>query len=94
MATQNWEKQDDIVKAVNGCLKAIQDAGISIERAELVPACLFDAISCGKKMMMQAETFRAYQIESKPDGKGGNTVSPAELSQFTSHPLTSCLCSL
>lgn len=94
MAIQNWEKQDDIVKAVNGCLKAIQDAGISIERAALVPACLSDAISCGTKMMMQAETFRAYQIESKPDGKGGSTVSPAELSQFTSQPLTSRLCSL
>ena len=92
MATQNWEKQDDIVKAVNGCLKSIQEAGISIERAALVPACLSDAISCGTRMMMQEETFRAYQIESTPDGKGRRTVSPAYLSEFTGHPLTSCCC--
>ena len=94
MVMQNWEKQDDMVKAVNGCLKAIQEAGISIERATLVPSCLSDAIACGTRLTMQAETFRAYQIESKPDGKGGHTVSPAYLQEFTAHPLDSCCCPL
>lgn len=90
MIYQNWEKQEDIVRAVNLCLKAIQESGISADRAAYVPGCLTDAVRCGNDMMLKTETFRAYEIECKSNGKGERIVSPAGLTDFTTHDTTAC----
>ena len=59
--TRGWYKQDDLCKAVNLCLKAIEESGISAERAALIPDCLAQAIDCGNDMILSGTRFRSYQ---------------------------------
>lgn len=82
--TRGWYKQDDLCEAVNLCLKAIEESGISAERAALIPDCLAQAIDCGNDMILSGTRFRSYQISAQSTGDGGFRVSPSSLPQTQS----------
>lgn len=79
--TQAWYRQEDIRHAVNLCMKAIEESGISAERAALIPECLAQAIDCGNDMILSGTTFKSYDISAQPDGRGGVKVFPTSLPQ-------------
>lgn len=82
--TRGWYKQDDLCEAVNLCLKAIEESGISAERAVLIPDCLAQAIDCGNDMILSSTNFKSYHISTQPTGDGGFKVSPSSLPQTQS----------
>lgn len=69
--------------ALNGCLKAIEAAGLTLEEAQTIPAQLEKAVAFAIVRQFHASTFKAFTISREPDGKGGWKDEPAGYSSFT-----------
>lgn len=78
---KSWYTQDDLVNAVNLCMEALARAGISAERATLVPECLKKAIECSNDITMGNTPFVAAPISVEQDGAGFN-VTPFWLDTY------------
>lgn len=71
--------------ALNGCLKAIEAAGLTSEEAQTIPAQLEKAVAFESVRQLHASTFKAFTISKEPDGKGGWKEEPAGYSIFTAY---------
>lgn len=61
-STSPWYAQEDLIKAVNMCIDALEQSGISAERAKLIPECLTKAIECSNHIAMENTAFVAAPI--------------------------------
>lgn len=76
-----WYAQEDLVKAVNMCIDALNKSGIKADRAELVPDCLLKAIQCSNRTALGSLAF--YGLSVLAEGKDGHVkVTPAEISSY------------
>lgn len=60
--TLQWYLHEDLLCAVNACLKALEDTGISAEHAVLVPQCLERAIKCSNDIMLGEMAFKGTPV--------------------------------
>lgn len=73
-----WYAQEDLLKAVNACIDALNESGIKASRAELVPECLSKAIQCSNRMALDSLQFYGFNISVEKEN-GGFEVSPPEM---------------
>lgn len=71
--------------ALNGCLKAIEAAGLTSEEAQTIPAQLEKAVAFASVRQLHSATFKAFEISREPDGKGGWKDEPEGYSCFTAY---------
>lgn len=71
--------------ALNGCLKAIEAAGLTLEEAQTIPAQLEKAVAFASVRQLHSTTFKAFEISREPDGKGGWKDEPEGYSCFTAY---------
>lgn len=62
MNTRQWYLHEDLVSAVNACLKALEMTGITAEHAVLVPQCLERAIRCSNDQMLSETAFKSVPV--------------------------------
>lgn len=71
--------------ALNGCLKAIEAAGLTSEEAQTIPAQLEKAVAFESVQQLHNAAFKAFEISKEPDGKGGWKDEPEGYSCFTAY---------
>lgn len=71
--------------ALNGCLKAIEAAGLTSEEAKAIPAQLEKAVAFESAQQLHSAAFKAFEISREPDGKGGWKDEPKGYSSFTAY---------
>lgn len=71
--------------ALNGCLKAIEAAGLTSEEAQTIPAQLEKAVAFESVQQLHSAAFKAFEISREPDGKGGWKDEPKGYSSFTAY---------
>lgn len=71
--------------ALNGCLKAIEAAGLTSEEAQTIPAQLEKAVAFESVQQLHSAAFKAFEISKEPDGKGGWKDEPEGYSCFTAY---------
>lgn len=71
--------------ALNGCLKAIEAAGLTSEEAQTIPAQLEKAVAFESVQQLHSAAFKAFEISREPDGKGGWKDEPEGYSYFTAY---------
>ena len=71
--------------ALNGCLKAIEAAGLTSEEAQTIPVQLEKAVAFASVRQLHSATFKAFEISREPDGKGGWKDEPEGYSCFTAY---------
>lgn len=71
--------------ALNGCLKAIEAAGLTSEEAQAIPAQLEKAVAFESAQQLHGAAFKAFEISREPDGRGGWKDEPAGYSSFTAY---------
>lgn len=76
-----WYTQDDLVKAVNLCMEALNRSGISAERAKLIPDCLRKAIECSNDIAMGKVAFISAPISVERQ-ECSFKVSPFEIRSY------------
>lgn len=76
---RDWYLQKDLRDAVNLCMKALEESGISAERADLVPQCLSVAIQCSNAVALASSKFKAETITVNEDDMFPDVTSPFQL---------------
>lgn len=71
--------------ALNGCLKAIEAAGLTSEEAQTIPAQLEKAVAFESVQQLHSAAFNAFEISREPDGRGGWKDKPEGYSYFTAY---------
>lgn len=71
--------------ALNGCLKAIEAAGLTSEEAQTIPAQLEKAVAFESAQQLHSAAFKAFEISRAPDGRGGWKNEPEGYSCFTAY---------
>lgn len=71
--------------ALNGCLKAIEAAGLTSEEAQTIPAQLEKAVAFESAQQLHSAAFKAFHISREPDGEGGWKDEPEGYSNFTAY---------
>ena len=71
--------------ALNGCLKAIESAGLTSEEAKTIPAQLEKAVAFESARQLHSAAFKAFHISREPDGRGGWKDEPEGYSCFTAY---------
>lgn len=88
---RDWYLQKDLRDAVNLCMKALEESGISAERADLVPQCLSVAIQCSNAAALANSKFKAEPITVNKDDVFPDVTSPFQL-RFYPEPEMECTC--
>lgn len=74
----SWYVNEDLRNAVNLCMKALEESGVSADEAEMIPDCLAVAIRCSNRISMKQSKFKSTQIGVE-FSNGGYDVVPMEL---------------
>lgn len=69
--------------AVNGCLKAIEAAGLTSAEAQSIPEQLEQAVAFENVQQLHGAAFKAFEISREPDGRGGYKDEPDGYGSFT-----------
>lgn len=88
---RDWYLQRDLRDAVNLCMKALEESGISAERADLVPQCLSVAIQCSNAASLASSRFKAETITVNEEDMFSDVTSPLQL-QFYPEPEMERIC--
>lgn len=73
-----WYAQEDLLKAVNLCIDALNKSHIKASRAELVPGCLAKAIQCSNEIALANSQFYGFNVSVKKENCGLE-VTPSEI---------------
>nr|DAG42472.1 MAG TPA: hypothetical protein [Bacteriophage sp.] len=68
--------------AVNGCLKAIEAAGLTSAEAQSIPEQLEQAVAFENVQQLHVAAFKAFEISREPDGLGGWENKPKGFRAF------------
>lgn len=78
-APRYWFKSERMRETVNQCMELIQKNGLTYDQADLLPACLKNAIDSSKTVAFDKLKFEAALVSCDPDGEGGYAISPYPL---------------
>lgn len=78
-APRYWFKSNQMRDTVNECMEIMQKNGLTYDQADMLPACLKNAIDSSRTVALDKLTFEPAPVSFGSDGMGGYAISPYPL---------------
>ena len=78
-APRYWFKSERMRETVNQCMELMQKNGLTYDQADILPACLKNAIDSSKTVAFDKLKFEPSPVSFGFDGAGGYAISPYPL---------------
>lgn len=78
-APRYWFKSERMRETVNQCMELMQKNGLTYDQADILPACLKNAIDSSKTVAFDKLKFEPAPVSFSFDGQGGYAISPYPL---------------
>lgn len=78
-APRYWFKSERMRETVNQCMELMQKNGLTYDQADILPACLKNAIDSSKTVAFDKLKFEPAPVSFDFDGEGGYAISPYPL---------------